>query len=132
MKFVKRVYLWSGVYGIIVLLPMYFLEDKIGHDFPPPTNHPEQYYAFVSVALAWQVAFFLIARDPVRYRPIMVPAVIEKFLSAGAVIVLFMANRISGTTLAPFLVDLILGVLFIVSYYKTPDHFVVESQKTQA
>ena len=118
MTFAKRVFFWSGVYGIVALLPMYFLEEKLGRDFPPPTNHPEQYYAFIGVALAWQLAFLLIARDPRRYQPLMIPAIAEKLLSAGAVALLFMAHRVTGATLAPFLVDLVLGGLFIASYLK--------------
>lgn len=116
MIFAKRVFFWSGVYGVIVLLPMYFLEDRIGRDFPPPSNHPEQYYAFIGVALAWQFAFLLISRDPLRYRPLMIPAIAEKLLSAGAVIMLFFSDRISGAVMAPFLVDIVLGGLFIASY----------------
>ena len=45
---------------------------------PPGMSHPLFYYGFVGVALAWQVAFWLIARDPVRYRWFIVPGVIEK------------------------------------------------------
>ena len=119
MIFAKRVFFWSGVYGLVVLLPLYFLESKIGRDFPPATNHPEQYYAFIGVALAWQIAFLMIARDPVRFRPLMIPAIAEKFLAAGAVIVLYMSDRISGTVMAPFLGDVALGMLFIASYLKT-------------
>ncbi|MDH5301687.1 MAG: hypothetical protein OEW58_10025 [Gammaproteobacteria bacterium] len=116
MIFAKRVFFWSGIYGIVVLLPMFFLEQKIGIDFPPATNHPEQYYGFISVALAWQFAFLIIASDVKRYRPLMLPAMAEKFLSAGAAIWLFAVNRIDAMTLAPFLVDLVLGILFVVSY----------------
>jgi len=117
MIFAKRVFFWSGVYGVIVLLPMYFLEDKIGRDFPPPSNHPEQYYAFIGVALAWQIAFLLIARDPLRYRPLMIPAIAEKLLAAGAVVMLLWTGRIGGAVAAPFLVDILLGGLFIASYF---------------
>lgn len=116
MLFAKRVYYWSGIYGILVLLPLYFLEHKLGIDFPPPTNHPEQYYAFLGISLAWQFVFLLIASDVRRYRPLMLPAMAEKFLAAGAAIWLFAANRIDETTLAPFFVDLVLGILFAVSY----------------
>ena len=77
MTFSKRVFFWSGVYGIIVLFPMYFLENKIGLDFPPAINHPEHYYGFIGVALAWQLAFLMIARDPVRFRPLMIPAIVR-------------------------------------------------------
>jgi hypothetical protein len=116
MKFAKRVFLWSGVYGVIVLLPMYFLEDKIGRDFPPPSNHPEQYYGFIGVALAWQFVFLLIARDPLRYRPLMIPAIAEKLLPAGAVVLLLWGGRISAPVAAPFMVDIVLSGLFIASY----------------
>lgn len=119
MLFAKRVFFWAGLYGIVILFPMYFLEAKLGQDFPPATNHPEQYYAFIGVALAWQFAFLMIARDPLRYRPLMLPAMAEKFLASGAVLWLFAINRVNATTLAPFLVDLILGVLFVMSYFRT-------------
>ena len=121
MIFAKRVFFWSGVYGILLLLPMYFLEQKLGIDFPPATNHPEQYYAFIGVALAWQFAFLLIARDVRRYRAIMLPAIGEKFLSAGAAIWLFTLSRINVVTLAPFIVDLILGCLFVAGYLRSSE-----------
>jgi hypothetical protein len=97
---------------------MYFLEESIGRQFPPATNHPEQYYGFIGVALAWQFAFLLIARDPLRYRPLMLAAVGEKFLPAGAVVYLFAADRVSDITFAPFLLDLAIGLLFLISYFR--------------
>ncbi len=123
MIFARRVFFWSGVYGILVLLPMYFLEEKLGFAFPPATNHPEQYYAFIGVGLAWQLAFLLIASDVSRYRPLMLPAIAEKLLAAGTAIWLFMADRIEVLTLAPFLVDLVLGCLFIASYFRSSERF---------
>jgi hypothetical protein len=51
MNLAKRVFFWSGVYGLVVLLPMYLLEESIGRQFPPATNRPEQYYGFIGVAL---------------------------------------------------------------------------------
>ena len=118
-QFAKRVFFGAGVYGILVLLPMYFLEDRIGRAFPPPTAHPEQYYGFVGVALAWQLAFLVIARDPLRYRPLMLAATAEKLLPAGAVLWLLAAGRSSFAVAAPFFVDLGLGALFWVSYRRS-------------
>ena len=40
MKFAKFVFLVAGIYGLIVLLPQYFLEGKTGRDFPPSITHP--------------------------------------------------------------------------------------------
>jgi len=121
MTFAKRVFFWSGIYGLIILLPMYFLEYRLGIEFPPATNHPEQYYAFLGVGLAWQIAFLLVASDVRRYRPLMLPAMAEKFLAAGAAMWLFAIGRIDAMTLAPFLVDLILGLLFVVSYLRSSE-----------
>lgn len=119
MSFAKRVFFGSGIYGILVLLPMFFLEHRLGEQFPPATNRPELYYGFVGVALAWQFAFLLIASDVRRYRPLMLPAMAEKFLAAAVVIWLFSLGRVNGLTLAPFLVDLVLGILFLASYLRT-------------
>lgn len=120
MVFARRVFFWAGVYGIAVLVPMLFLEERIGRDYPPATNHPEQYYGFLAVALAWQVAFLVIARDVVRFRPLMIPAVLEKLVPAGFAIWLFVDGRLAGVALAPFLVDVLLGALFLASWLRVP------------
>lgn len=120
MNFAKRLFSIAGIYGLIVLLPQYFLEAKTGRDFPPPITHPEYYYGFLGVALAWQVLFLLIARDPVRYRAMMIPAVLEKASFGLAAIVLFLLQRISTVILGFAVLDLIFGALFVVAYLKTP------------
>jgi len=43
-RFARRVYTVAGIYGLIVMLPQYFLEDRIGRDTPPPITHPEHFY----------------------------------------------------------------------------------------
>ncbi len=68
MKFAKVVFLVAGIYGLIVLAPHYFLEAKTGPDFPPPITHPEFYYGFIGVTIAWQVLFLLLSKNPTRYR----------------------------------------------------------------
>jgi hypothetical protein len=78
MIFAKRLYLVSGIYGLIVLLPQYLLEKKNGLEYPPAITHPEYYYGFIGVAVAWQIAFLVLATDPVRYRTMMIPAIVKK------------------------------------------------------
>lgn len=119
MKFARTVFYIAGVYGLIVLAPQYFLEEKNGRDFPPAITHPEYYYGFIGVALAFQVLFLIIARDPVRYRAAMIPAMIEKFSFVIAAVVLFLQNRISLQMFGAAMIDLILGVLFVAAFLKT-------------
>jgi hypothetical protein len=61
----------AAAYGLIALLPMYF-------QAPPDLTHPEFYFGFIGVATAWQFAFLVIAQDPVRYRLLILPGILEK------------------------------------------------------
>jgi hypothetical protein len=122
MNFAKRVFSIAAVYGVIVLLPQYFMEARVGRDFPPPITHPEHFYGFIGVALAWQFLFFLIARDPVRYRPVMLVAILEKLAFGIAAVVLFAQGRLAAPILAAGLIDLTFAVLFAISWRLTPKH----------
>lgn len=119
MRFARRVFFIAGVYGLIVLAPQYFLEAKTGRDFPPAVTHPEYYYGFIGVALVFQFVFLIIARDPARYRAMMIPAVLEKATFGVAAVALHLQGRIPGVVLGFALVDLLLGALFVVAYAKT-------------
>ena len=120
MKFARLVFLVAGIYGLIVVLPQYFLESRIGVDSPPAITHPEFYYGFIGVTLAWQIVFLIISSDPVRYRPIMIAAaLVEKFSFVVAIAVLFVQQRVSSLMLAPAGIDLLLGILFVAAFLKT-------------
>jgi len=119
MTFAKRVFLIAGVYGLLVLVPQYFMEERIGRDTPPPITHPEFFYGFVGTAVAFQIVFLLLSRDPLRYRAMMIPSVMEKAGFGIPVVALFLQGRTSGMTLVFAGVDLLLGVLFIVAYLRT-------------
>jgi len=121
MKFAKRLFLIAGIYGLLALLPQYFLEEQMGRDYPPPITHPEYYYGFIGVAVAWQVAFLILSRDPARFRPLMIPAVLEKLGFGIVAVILYSQQRLSTFMLAGGVVDLILAALFVVAYVKTAD-----------
>src|SRR4051812_34448565 len=121
MVFARRTFRIAGVYGLLVLLPMYFLEGRIGRDIPPPITHPEFFSGFLGVAVAWQVAFLVISRDPVRFRPLMVPAVLEKASFGLPAVALWLGGRLAAPMLTAGLIDLALGVLFTVAYLRTPE-----------
>lgn len=121
MKFAKWVYLIAGIYGLLIVTPLYFLEAKNGIDYPPPITHPEYYYGFIGVVLAWQVAFLMMARDPKRYRPLMLATMIEKYSYGLALFILFGQGRVTMTMLILGIIDTVLGTLFVLSYWKVGD-----------
>jgi hypothetical protein len=119
MKFARLIFLIAGIWGFLALTPLYFIFNVIGRQDPPPITHPGFYYGFVSVGLAWQVAFFVIAKHPVRFRPMMIPSVLEKFGYAISLFVLFGQARLHGSDLLFAGVDFLFGVLFLVAFYHT-------------
>lgn len=121
VRFAKRVFTVAGVYGVLVLLPQYFMEAKTGRDFPPPITHPEHYYGFIGVALAWQIVFLMVARDPVRFRPVMIAGILEKLAFGIAAVVLYLQGRLAPLVLVPGCIDLVLAVLFALSFVRTAD-----------
>ena len=119
LKFAKVVFTAAGIWGILVTLPLYFLFDFISRQSPPPINHPEFYYGFAGVTLAWQFVFLLIGNDPSRYRIMILPSALEKASYVLALLVLFVQHRVSVSIALPATSDLVLGVLFIAAYMKT-------------
>ena len=46
MKFAKIVFWIAGIWGVLVVLPLYFMFDLIGRKDPPPITHPGFFYGF--------------------------------------------------------------------------------------
>lgn len=65
--FAKRVFLIAGIYGLVAAVPLYFSEHPQGIDYPPDITHPEWYYGFAGVVIAWAIMFLFLSRDPLRY-----------------------------------------------------------------
>src|SRR3982074_2170125 len=99
MKFAALVFRVAAVWGVLIITPLYFLFDLISLNDPPPITHPGFFYGFVGTALAWQIAFFFIASDPVRFRPLMIPSIFEKFSYAAAVVILVVQGRMRSSDL---------------------------------
>jgi hypothetical protein len=122
VRFARLTFLAAGLYGLAVLLPQFFLLEQNGRDYPPPINHPEYYYGFVGLAVAWQFVFLIISRDPSRYRPLMLPAVLEKLAWGVPVTILFAQGRVAAPVFATGLIDLTLCALFAAAYRRTPPY----------
>jgi hypothetical protein len=120
VKFAKIVFWAAGIYGVLVLTPLYFIFNLIGVKDPPPVTHPLFYYGFVGLGLVWQAAFMIIATCPVRYRPMMIAACLEKLSYGVAAWVLYAQGRLHIVDAYIESADLVWLVVFIVAYIKTP------------
>jgi len=120
VKFAKIVYWAAGIWGVLILTPLYFIIDQIAIKDPPAVTHPLFYYGFAGVGLAWQAAFMIIATCPVRYRPMMIATWVEKFAYAAAAWVLYLQGRLHVVDVGFASIDLVWLLLFIVAYLKTP------------
>jgi hypothetical protein len=118
-RFARRVFTGAGIYGLIVMLPQYFLASRIGRDTPPAITHQEYFYGFIGVVVAWQLVFLAIGREPARYRPLMLVGVLEKLAFGVPVIILFAQGSLPGSVLFFGLLDLTLGALFLASWRLT-------------
>jgi hypothetical protein len=121
MKFARWVFIIAGVYGIIIITPMFFSEYQIGINFPPAITHPEYFYGFACVALIWQILFLFIAVNPIKYRLMIIPSILEKISAGIAVVILFMQHRIPAMILSGGVIDLMLGLLFIAAFLKAKE-----------
>jgi hypothetical protein len=119
VRFAKIVFIGAGIWGIVVLTPLYWLVDVTGRPYAPPTEYPQFFYGFLAVAMAWQIAFLVIGSNPTRFRPLMFTAVIEKLGYVSILTVLYGQGRISATDAQAAAPDLLLGILFILAIART-------------
>jgi vacuolar-type H+-ATPase subunit I/STV1 len=120
VKFAKIVFWVAAIWGFLIITPLYFMFNLIAEKDPPPITHPAFFYGFVGVALVWQIAFAFIARDPARFRPLMIPAILEKLVYSIPVIVLVAQKRTNPNDLLFAAIDLTLGIFFVLAYLRTP------------
>jgi hypothetical protein len=120
MKFARTVFITAGVWGFLVLTPLFFLFDTIARLRASPITHPEFYYGFLAVAMVWQCAFIVVGSDPVRLRVMMIPSALEKFTYVLTMTVLFVQGRIASADTVVIAPDLLIGILFVVAFVKTP------------
>lgn len=119
LLFAKRVFQGAGIWGVFILALGYgaYLAGADG----TTTNHPELVHGFFLITFAFQIVFFIIASDPVRYRMLMLAAMIEKFPFTLTTLALYL-NAPDQTSIAPVvfgLIDGFLGTLFAIAYFLT-------------
>src|SRR5216684_4276994 len=54
MRFAKIVFRIAGIWGVLIITPLYFMFDLIGRKDPPPITHPGFFYGVAVVTLVLQ------------------------------------------------------------------------------
>lgn len=122
IKFAQRLFLAAGTYGVLVITPLLFLERYINESHPPGITHAEFYYGFAWVTLAWQIVYLMMSRDPLRYRPLLIPAVLGKAGYAVTALVLFAQGRLEAMGVGLAGIDLVLAGLFVWAFFALRQH----------
>jgi len=113
MAFARWVLTIAGVFGVLTVAPMFALEGAFSRG--TPLSHPEHYYGFAAVTLAWQLTYLFIARDPARYRPIILLGAAGKLMFVVAVWSLYAAGRTPLPVALFTLADLVIAGLFVAA-----------------
>jgi hypothetical protein len=119
MRFAKFTFIGAGIWGITVLTPLFWHVDLTGRRYSVPAEHPDFFYGFLAVAMAWQIAFLVIGIDPARFRPLMIPAIVEKLGYVSVLTVLYSRARISAIDAQAAVPDLLLAILFVAAFVIT-------------
>lgn len=111
--FPSRMFRWAAVYGVIVLAPLYLL--------PLPPTGGEVWLGFVGLALVFQIVFWIIGGNPVKYCALMPLAVAEKLAFGLPTVALFASGYPVPMPLPVFAgIDLLLGAGFLLAWRATP------------
>ncbi len=111
--FPSRMFRWAAIYGVIVLVPLYFT--------PLPPMGAEVFLGFVGLALVFQAVFWMIGSDPAKYRPLMSIAVAEKLVFGVPCLSLWASGYPVNPPVALFAcIDLALGLGFFIAWQRTP------------
>jgi hypothetical protein len=113
MRLAKWIFLAAGVLGLLSTVPLLFAESMMG------VKQPEFYYGFVCLAICWQILYLFLCSDPVRYRPIIIPAFLAKGSGTIALSWLYLLGRVTAQWIALGAAEGVLAVLFIVAYWST-------------
>ncbi|HYJ51792.1 MAG TPA: hypothetical protein VEW04_01340 [Allosphingosinicella sp.] len=116
MKAPRLIFGAAGIYGLIVLLPLFFMAPWL----EPAPNRPEDYYGFLGAASVMQLVYLTIASDPVRFRPFMLLGALSKAVFFVTILTLWLEARTAGAALTLATIDGAIGLAFFYAWWRTP------------
>jgi hypothetical protein len=120
VRFARIVFGLAGIWGVL-LLGLLFINPSIAAASAATGSFAQFFYGFLAVTMAWQVAFLIIASDPVRLRPLMPAAILEKFGYVVLMLWLYAGGAIGQAEVSSVVPDAALGILFVIAHRKTTD-----------
>ena len=102
----------AAVYGVVALLASLTQ--------PAPSLGALTHYGFIGTALAFQGVFWIVARDPVRHRPLMLASVAEKAAFTIPAAILLARGTVPPETALFAGIDAVLGIGFLLAWRATP------------
>ena len=105
----------AAVYGFVTLLPSYGGLSEVAPD--ASADAVLFFHSFLSLAIAFQVLFAIIASDPRRHRLAMIPAMLDK-IAFGIPVLLMRDISAAADFFVPFaLIDLAFLPLFAIAFF---------------
>ena len=110
MRFARWSFWLAGIYGLVVLLPLYG---------QAPLNAASLWmFGFAGAAAATQLAYLLIGSDPLRYRMVIPVGIVSKLSFFIPVALLYRHGEVPGMLMGFALGDLALVGLFTVNFIR--------------
>jgi hypothetical protein len=113
MKLARWIFLIAGVFGLLSTVPLAFSAKMMG------ARQPEYYYGFVFLDICWQILYLFLASNPVRYRPIMIPAFLAKSSGTVALTWLYLLGRVSVQWVVIGVVEGVFALFFLAAHRAT-------------
>lgn len=107
-RFTRITFIIAAIYGCIAAPVLYFT------DAPDP--HRLLYFAFAGIVLVFQGVFLVIARDPMRFAPLIPLAIFEKLSFAIPALAFWARGQVPLDMGLGGIVDLVFAGLFFVAW----------------
>ena len=110
MRFARWSFALAGLYGLIASISLYF---RAG-----PSAETQWMDAFAGAAGATQLAYWLIASAPARYRPVIPIGIVSKLSFAVPLTILYAHGEVPMATFAFGVIDYALAILFAINFVR--------------
>ncbi len=118
MTFARWVFLTAGVLGLLPVGPLAYEALVNGADLLPDASEMGLFVVvFLFQYVCWQILFIILAGDPVRYRPMMIPAFFAEITAPLNPLWLFLYGFQPWVFSA--VIYLVLAVLFAAAFWLT-------------